>query len=154
MRKRIIRTVAAALLFLAGAAGVLSGCGKVNGPAETKPEPSASQPVPTLSPEEEAAAEARAQRLAAQEDGFLLDKGYLYAVDGQGELRRDVFIGILYFGEDGRYTSGSKDLDRLVAATIRKHTDDEMTRMEKLRAMYNYTRDNIKYVGLGNHENR
>ena len=85
-------------------------------------------------------------------DGFLLDKGYLYAVDEEGRLLRDTYVGVLYFRGDGRYTSGSEDLDRLVAGVIRKNTDEKMSRMEMLRAMYLYTRDNIKYVGFGNHE--
>ena len=94
----------------------------------------------------------REARLAAQKDGFLLDKGYLYAVDETGELRSNTYVGVLYFREDGRYTSGSEDLDRMVAGAIRKSTDEKMTRMDMLRAMYEYTRDHIKYVGFGNHE--
>ena len=145
------------LLLCAG----LVGCGvstqaagpdPVIAPAQTAaPEPTAAEPDP-----EELAAEKekleRQERLAAQQDGFLLDKGYLYAVDEEGALICDTYIGVLKFGEDGRYTSGSKDLDRLVAGVIRKNTDADMTRMEMLRAMYNYTRDNIKYIGFGNHD--
>ena len=125
--------------------GLFCGCGM--GTTATGPDPgqtAAAEPEPTPEPELSAEEKERLERLAAQEDGFLLDKGYLYAVDMSGELLRDTYIGVLYFGEDGRYTSGSKELDRLVATVIRKHTDDGMTRMEKLRAMYDYTRDNIK----------
>ena len=105
-----------------------------------------------LNPEEDTAQQERQARLAAQKDGFLLDKGYLYAVDETGELRSNTYVGVLYFREDGRYTSGSEDLDRMVAGAIRKSTDEKMTRMDMLRAMYEYTRDHIKYVGFGNHE--
>ncbi len=148
-------------LLLLLAVALLSGCSLSSrtGPdpaaeaAETAGENGAAESAPVLSPEEEAAAKERQERLEKQQEGFLLDKGYLYAVDGEGELRRDAWVGVLHFGEDGRYTSGSEGLDRLVAAVIRKNTEEGMPRLEMLRAMYNYTRDNIKYVGFANHEN-
>ena len=145
--KHLIAALLAAMLLL-------SGCGA----GTEKPEPTPAQtaiPEATENPEEIAAEKEqkeRQERLASQQDGFVLDKGYLYAVDENGDLICDDYIGVLYFGEDGRYTSGSKDLDRLVASVIRKNTEDGMTRMEMLRAMYEYTRDNIKYVGFGNHD--
>ena len=135
----------------------VSGCGSA--PATTVQEPSetaAPATEPTKSPEEIAAEKEQAERqerLASQQDGFLLERGYLYAVDENGDLICDDYIGVLYFGENGRYTSGSKDLDRLVASVIRKNTEDGMTRMEMLRKMYEYTRDNINYIGFGNHYN-
>ncbi|MBQ9664443.1 MAG: transglutaminase domain-containing protein [Oscillospiraceae bacterium] len=150
----------AMLLTLLLTAGVLCGCGF--GAANAGPEPTAT-PEPAVTPEatatpspEEIAAEKEAkkrrERLEAQQDGFVWDRGFLYTVDEEGSLICDRYVGVLYFGAGGRYTSGSKALDRLVAAVIRENTDDSMTRMEKLRAMYDYTRDNIKYVGFGNHD--
>ena len=132
---------------------MLCGCGAGTNPSGAASESTGTPaPTPSLSPEEEARQQERLERLAAQKDGFLLDKGYLYAVDEEGGLLCDTYVGVLYFREDGRYTSGSEDLDRLVAGVIRKNTDEKMSRMEMLRAMYLYTRDNIKYVGFGNHE--
>ena len=121
--KHILEAVLAILILTA-----LCGCG-VGAGAGADPAPAAAtpEPTPTVSSEEEAAQQERQARLAAQQDGFLLDK-------------------------DGRYTSGSEDLDRMVAGAIRKSTDEKMTRMDMLRAMYEYTRDHIKYVGFGNHE--
>jgi len=143
--------ITAALLLVIFA--VLCGCGAGTNPSGAAPESTGTPaPASSLSPEEEAAQQERRARLAAQKDGFLLDKGYLYAVDEEGGLLCDTYVGVLYFREDGRYTSGSEDLDRLVAGVIRKNTDEKMSRMELLRAMYLYTRDNIKYVGFGNHE--
>ncbi len=113
-------------------------------PDSPQAEPSA---VPAADEEQE-----RLDRLASQEDGFLLDKGFLYAVDEDGELLKDGYVGVLYFGKNGRYTSGSRLLDSLVAKVIRKNTDESMTRMEKLKAVYLYTRDNIRYIGYGNHD--
>ena len=152
MRQRISGNIIGAFLIILILA-CLCGCGVGTG-AGPDPAPAAATPesTPTLSPEEEAAQQERQARLAAQKDGFLLDKGYLYAVDETGELRSNTYVGVLYFREDGRYTSGSEDLDRMVAGAIRKSTDEKMTRMEMLRAMYEYTRDHIKYVGFGNHE--
>ena len=152
MRQRFGRHflgAALAILILA----CLCGCGVSTG-AGLDPTPAAAtpEPTPTQSPEEETAQQEREARLAAQKDGFLLDKGYLYAVDEAGELRSNTYVGVLYFREDGRYTSGSEELDRMVAGAIRKSTDEKMTRMDMLRAMYEYTRDHIKYVGFGNHE--
>ena len=152
MRQRFGRHflgAALAILILA----CLCGCGVSTG-AGLDPTPAAAtpEPTPTHSPEEDTAQQEREARLAAQKDGFLLDKGYLYAVDEAGELCRNTYVGVLYFREDGRYTSGSEDLDRMVAGAIRKSIDEKMTRMDMLRAMYEYTRDHIKYVGFGNHE--
>ena len=152
MRQRIGKHILGAVLAILILAS-LCGCGMGTG-AGPDPTPAAAtpEPTPTLSPEEETAQQERQARLTAQKDGFLLDKGYLYAVDETGELRSNTYVGVLYFREDGRYTSGSEDLDRMVAGAIRKSTDEKMTRMEMLRAMYEYTRDHIKYVGFGNHE--
>ena len=146
--KHILEAVLAILILTA-----LCGCG-VGAGAGADPAPAAAtpEPTPTVSSEEEAAQQERQARLAAQQDGFLLDKGYLYAVDETGELRSNTYVGVLYFREDGRYTSGSEDLDRMVAGAIRKSTDEKMTRMDMLRAMYEYTRDHSKYVGFGNQE--
>ena len=152
MRQRIGRHILGAVLAIL-ILTALCGCG-VGAGAGADPAPAAAtpEPTPTVSSEEEAAQQERQARLAAQQDGFLLDKGYLYAVDETGELRSNTYVGVLYFREDGRYTSGSEDLDRMVAGAIRKSTDEKMTRMDMLRAMYEYTRDHIKYVGFGNHE--
>ena len=135
--------------------GMFCGCSAETAAAGSNPEPTqAPEAEQELVVSQEASPEEieRQERLAAEKDGFLLDKGYLYAVDETGELLCDTWIGVLYFGEDGRYTSGSMDLDRYVAGVIRKNTDDSMTRMEMLRTVYEYTRDNIKYVGFGNHD--
>ena len=152
MRQRFGRHFLGAFLAILILA-CLCGCGVSTG-AGLDPTPAAAtpEPTPTQSPEEDTAQQEREARLAAQKDGFLLDKGYLYAVDEAGELRSNTYVGVLYFREDGRYTSGSEELDRMVAGAIRKSTDEKMTRMDMLRAMYEYTRDHIKYVGFGNHE--
>ena len=156
MRAGTIKKQLLLMLCLLLAAGLLSGCAGMlqsqpDPPARPSPSPTPvppPTPTPTPDPEEEA----RRKRLEEEQDGFLWDNGYLYAVDEEGNLRTDCWIGVLYFGEDGRYTSGSKELDILVADVIDRNTDDSMTRFEKLRAVYDYTRDHIEYVGYANHE--
>ncbi len=83
---------------------------------------------------------------------FLWKDGYLYAIDENGDYLNQQYVGVLFFDENGRYSSGSAELDEKVAAVIAEETDDTMTRFGKLRAMYVYTRDHIRYVGLGNHD--
>ena len=138
---------------------LLTGCGvqttepKPSAPPQKKETVSVSPaPTPTPAPTPDPEEEARRQRLEKAQDGFLWEDGYLYAIDDEGNLKTDCWIGVLYFSKDGQYTSGSKQLDILVADVIDKNTTDSMTRFEKLRAVYNYTRDHIEYVGWGNHE--
>lgn len=143
---RALSLLTAALLT----AGSLCGCGAAR---DTDPNPDPlPEATPTMSPEEEAEAKKRQERLEKSQDGFFWKRGYLYAVDENGDLRRDTYVGVLYFGENGRYTSGSTDLDILVAKVIRENIDVDLPRIEKLRAVYEYTRDRTKYVGFGNHD--
>ncbi len=104
-------------------------------------------PEPTPDPEEHA----REQRLSDAKDGFLWDKGFLQVIDEKGNYRKNCYIGVLHFGLDGKYTSGSKELDELVAKVIQENTESSMTRMEMLRAMYDYTVGNFRYVGQANY---
>ncbi len=147
---------------------LLSGCGAPAEPAGPDPVPgeeeneetatpspesaSAPAPTPTPDPKEEKENQKRQERLERQQDGFIWERGYLYAVDDNGNLKKDCYIGVLYFGRNGRYTSGLEELDKMIAEVIEKNTDTDMTRMEKLRAMYDYTVNNLKYVGFGNHD--
>ena len=158
MRKALTQLLCLLLLLplLTGCGGSLQTSGSApSAPPQKKETVSASpspsptpEPTPSSDPEEEA----RQKRLEEAQDGFIWEKGYLYAVDDEGNLKTDCWIGVLYFNKDGQYTSGSKELDILVAGVIDKNTKPSMTRFEKLRAVYNYTRDHIDYIGWGNHE--
>ena len=78
--------------------------------------------------------------------GFVWADGYLYCAGEDGYFLKNTWRDTLYFTAGGRYTSGSLELDGYVAAAIREHTDESMSREEKLRAMYEYIRDNFTYL--------
>ena len=158
MKKHLTQGLCLLLLltFLTGCGSAVQNAGPDPSvpPRQSEPTPASPSPTPTPTPAPtpDPEEEARKQRLEKAQDGFIWEDGYLYAIDEEGNLKTDCWIGVLYFGKDGRYTSGSKKLDKLVADLISENTDDSMTRMEKLEAMYDYTRDHIDYVGYGNHE--
>ena len=111
-------------------------------------------PTPESTPDPEALEQqARQQRLSEAKDGFLWEEGWLRAVDAEGNLITDDYVGVLHFDVAGYYTSGNEDLDVLVAKIISENTDSAMTRMEMLRAMYDYILENVDYAGLMNYEN-
>ena len=78
--------------------------------------------------------------------GFVLVDGALYCAGEDGYFLKNTYVGSLFFGPGGRYTSGSPELDGYVRQLIREHTDDAMTREERLRAVYDYIRDNYTYL--------
>ncbi len=78
--------------------------------------------------------------------GFVWVNGYLYCAGDDGYFLKNTWLGTLYFTPGGRYTSGSLELDGYVAAAIREHTDETMTREERLFAMYEYVRDSFTYL--------
>ncbi len=80
------------------------------------------------------------------EPGFLSTDGDLYYVDEEGYFLKNAFVGSLLFSADGRYTSGSTELDGYVREVLRKVTDDTMTRDDKLYQAYLYVRDNFTYL--------
>ena len=137
-------------------AALLCGCGLTPTPANSSPDPS---PTPTVKPKSEMMSDpkeevsAEEERLSAAKDGFLWDDGFLQAIDEEGNLLTACYVGVLQFGLDGRYTSGSRELDELVAKVILENTENDMTRMEMLRAMYEYTIKNIRYIGQANYTN-
>ena len=50
------------------------------------------------------------------------------------------------YDAQGRYTTGSAALDQQLNAIVEAYTNDSMTRDQKLRALYNYVRDNFTYL--------
>ena len=160
-RRQLNKAVVLCLAFVFLAV-LMCGCGLMPTPANTDsqltPESTqrADEPGPTQNADEPGpapnqAALAQEQRLSEAKDCFLWDNGYLRAIDDKGNVRKNAYIGVLYFGKDGYYTSGSKELDELVAIVVSEYTNSGMTRMEMLRAMYDYTVGNLRYVGQANY---
>lgn len=76
---------------------------------------------------------------------FFLRDGWLYCTDENGYCIKNAYKGSLYFGCDGRYSSGNAELDGYVSAAIAANTDASMTRQEMLRSMYDYVREAFTY---------
>ncbi|MBQ5405189.1 MAG: transglutaminase domain-containing protein [Oscillospiraceae bacterium] len=67
-------------------------------------------------------------------------------IGADGRVLRDTEVGNLYFDRNGWYTSGSPELDALVAETLDKVLVEGMDEEEELLTLYRYVRDNFKYV--------
>ena len=79
--------------------------------------------------------------------GFNLLGTELYYADPETlEPLRDGYAGELYFGPDGRYTSGDAVLDGYVKDVLAELLEPGMTRWEALREVYDYTRDSFTYL--------
>ena len=70
----------------------------------------------------------------------------LYYIDESGFPVSDTTVDGLYYGEDGRYTSGNRQLDGLIKEAMGGVVNSSMSRLQKLRAVYNYTRDSYSYL--------
>lgn len=93
------------------------------------------------------------------EDGYAIDQFYsgyqeidgsmYYALSGGGFLTNG-YIGYLYFGEDGKYTSGSDHLDQLVEAFLDGILHNEyLTQEEKLAVAYERAKTSFGYLNWG-----
>ena len=60
-------------------------------------------------------------------------------------LRNTTVDGFTYDAQ-GRYTTGSASLDTKLNNIVETYTNSSMTRDQKLRALYNYVRDNFSYL--------
>lgn len=85
------------------------------------------------------------------EPGFLNLDGYLYYITEDGYYLKDGKVGTLYFGNNGRYTTGDTELDDLVAQTLQKIMNDhpDAKGEDLLYQIYVYCRDSFKYVTRG-----
>lgn len=82
------------------------------------------------------------------EPGFVHIDGWLYYAEETGKLVCNTQVNGLWFGEDGRYSSGDEELDVLVAGLleeiITQNPDQEP--IDWLYQAYAYCRDEIFYV--------
>lgn len=80
------------------------------------------------------------------EEGPVLVGTSLYYIDSSGRPVTSNTAGSLYFGDDGRYTSGDPEIDEYVHAVLLEIIRPGMTREEILHAAFNYTRDSFTYL--------
>lgn len=79
--------------------------------------------------------------------GFHLVNGWLYYYDQeQGGVIRNGSVGNFTFDAAGHFTTGNAGLDARLRQIVMSKTNDSMTREEKLRALYVYTRDSFTYL--------
>lgn len=78
-------------------------------------------------------------------DGFHNLNGWLYCVQNGQFLRSTEHAGF-QFDAQGRYTTGNATLDTLLTNIVRAYTNTSMTTDQKLRALFNYVRDNYTYL--------
>ena len=81
------------------------------------------------------------------EPGFINLDGWLYYVQEDGYFLRDDYVGTLYFGADGRYTSTDAELDEMVAKLLKEmfEQNPEADRFEILRVAFDYCHQNHTY---------
>lgn len=82
------------------------------------------------------------------EPGFVNLEGYLYYITEDHFFLKDDKVGDLYFGADGRYTTGDKELDDIVAGILKKLMEEnpDKTGLDLLRVVHVYCRDSFKYL--------
>ena len=81
------------------------------------------------------------------EPGFQNVDGWLYYVDDDGFFIRNGSVGSFEFGEDGRFSCGNEELDRLVADKLDQLIQSRtMDREKMLYEAYKYVRDNNLYL--------
>ena len=81
----------------------------------------------------------------ALSDGFHRIGGRLYYVKN-GQFLRSATLDCFEFDAEGRYTTGDADLDVKLNALVEEKTSPSMSRDQKLKALYNYVRDNFTYL--------
>lgn len=79
--------------------------------------------------------------------GFYSMNGWLYYYSSSvGAFVRNTTVGSFTFDGQGHYTTGNSELDAKIHNVVLAKTNDTMTREQKLRALYVYTRDSFKYL--------
>jgi hypothetical protein len=88
----------------------------------------------------------------ADVNGLLLQENGLYAIDKEGNYLSNQSIGFLNFNQEGKYTSGSDELDKLTWGIISEFDIQHKSREQLLKDAYDYVVDNVTYVGAMNHD--
>lgn len=102
----------------------------------------------TCDPEEETERWAEVDTAPLRRPGGLYFSGvdYYYIDPDTGLPLVDASLGDLYFGADGKYTSGDAEIDGYTKDALSGVITSGMTQEEKLRAAYNYARDSFTYL--------
>ena len=82
-------------------------------------------------------------------EGWQNISGMLFHVNADGQFDHNVVIDNLELDRNGRYTTGSEELDRLLAPAVGNVLKDGLTQMERLRAVYLYAKGSFCYLGIG-----
>ena len=75
----------------------------------------------------------------------------LYCVGDDGFCLVNEEWETLFFGNDGRYTSGNEQIDTFIDAVLSEYTDDSMEQEEKLWACYQYIFHHVNYRSNNRH---
>ena len=75
--------------------------------------------------------------------------GMLYHVNDAQQFDRNTVVDGLEIDRNGRYTTGSPELDEMLAGAVKGVVNANMTQMEKLRAVYDYAKSTFGYLGIG-----
>lgn len=86
--------------------------------------------------------------IACPPEGPLLTDGGLYYAHADGTLAADETVGRLFFGADGRYTSGSETLDEQVEEFLLLAGVSGSDPIEDFRLCYEYLRDHFRYLSM------
>lgn len=79
--------------------------------------------------------------------GYFHRDGALYYYD-RNRLITDKEVNGLYFDHSGRYSSKNEELDRYLRQITSECIRDEMTQLEKFRAVYDWVIQNCSYLAL------
>ncbi len=82
-------------------------------------------------------------------EGWQNVNGMLFHVNAEGQFDSSTTIDGLELDHNGRYTTGSEELDRLLADAVKGVVNSGMTQQEKLRAVYDYAKKTFGYLGIG-----
>lgn len=82
-------------------------------------------------------------------EGWHNINGLLFHVNGAQQFDYNTTVDGLELDRNGRYTTGSEELDKLLTQAVAGVVNDKMTQMEKLRAVYDYAKKTFGYLGIG-----
>lgn len=75
----------------------------------------------------------------------------LYYVNSNGTVLLSGSWNGLYFGSNGKYTSGNSQIDSYIENIVSSATNSSMTQVQKLRKCYDYVRYHVHYRSNNNH---